>query len=197
MSRVPDDTTIPSSKHRVAAKRNKTDQDGTRNFRRSATSFPPNISQPFKITTWKTRNKNSEEFEHLNLLRIRTAKKARDMSTFAAHNISGGHKDLIHDVAFDWYGDRMGRFLTVPGLFSVGYFPIVNFLKDISLSDKCQPRYLPIMELYPSCFAHQEKLPPGLIPITILPIYWRSSTHQIFTHHQIIAHQRKYNLVYY
>ena len=85
----------------------------------------------------------------------------------------------------------------VPGLFSVGYFPIVNFLKDISLSDKCQPRYLPIMELYPSCFAHQEKLPPGLIPITILPIYWRSSTHKIFTHHQIIAHQRKYNLVYY
>ena len=85
----------------------------------------------------------------------------------------------------------------VPGLFSVGYFPIVNFLKDISLSDKCQPRYLPIMELYPSCFAHQEKLPPGLIPITILPIYWRSSTHQIFTYHQIIGHQRKYNLVYY
>jgi len=29
------------------------------------------------------------------------------MSTFAAHNIAGGHKDLIHDVAFDWYGDRM------------------------------------------------------------------------------------------
>ena len=29
------------------------------------------------------------------------------MSTFAAHNIVGGHKDLIHDVAFDWYGDRM------------------------------------------------------------------------------------------
>jgi len=29
------------------------------------------------------------------------------MSTFAAHNIPGGHKDLIHDVAFDWYGDRM------------------------------------------------------------------------------------------
>ena len=29
------------------------------------------------------------------------------MSTFAANTVPGGHKDLIHDVAFDWYGDRM------------------------------------------------------------------------------------------
>ena len=48
------------------------------------------------------------------------------------------------------------RFASVPRLFSVGYFPIENFLKDISLSDKCPSEFLPIMDFYPLCFAHQE-----------------------------------------
>ena len=80
----------------------------------------------------------------------------------------------------------------VPGLFSVGYFPIANFLKDISLSDKCPPEFLPIMDFYPLCFAHQEKTLPGFIPITILPIYWWIFLHQIFAHHRI-AHQTRIN----
>ena len=29
------------------------------------------------------------------------------MATFTATSIPGGHKDLIHDVAYDWYGCRM------------------------------------------------------------------------------------------
>ena len=86
----------------------------------------------------------------------------------------------------------LGTFSSVPGLFSVGYFPIANFLKDISLSDKCPSEFLPIMDFYPLCFAHQEKTLPGLIPITILPIYLWIFTYHIFVHHRI-AHQTRIN----
>ena len=79
----------------------------------------------------------------------------------------------------------------VPGLFSIGYFPIANFFKDISPSDKCLPEFLPIMDFYPSCFAHQEKSLPGFIPITILPIYWWIFTHQNFAHQRIAHHTGK------
>ena len=79
----------------------------------------------------------------------------------------------------------------VPGLFSIGYFPIANFFKDISPSDKCLPEFLPIMDFYPSCFAHQEKSLPGFIPITILPLYWWIFTHQNFAHQRIAHNTRK------
>ena len=78
------------------------------------------------------------------------------------------------------------RSILVTGLFSNGYFPIEIFFKDISPSDKCLPEFLPIMDFYPSCFAHQEKSLPGFIPITILPIIWWIFTHQNFAH-QIIC----------
>ena len=88
--------------------------------------------------------------------------------------------------------NSFSQFKVVPGLFSVGYFPIANFLKDISLSDKCPSEFLPIMDFYPLCFAHQEKNLPGLIPITILPIYLWIFTYHIFVHHRI-AHQTRIN----
>ena len=80
----------------------------------------------------------------------------------------------------------------VPGLFNIGYFPITIFFQDISPSDKCLPEFLPIMDFYPLCFAHQEKTLPGLIPITILPIYLWIFTYHIFVHHRI-AHQTRIN----
>ena len=84
-----------------------------------------------------------------------------------------------------------GQKILVSGLFSIGYFPIANFFKDISPSDKCLPEFLPIVDFYPSCFAHQEKSLPGFIPITILPIIWWIFTHQNFAHQRIAHHTGK------
>ena len=83
-----------------------------------------------------------------------------------------------------WHSHSFGMVIKIAGLFSVGYFPIENLLKDISLSDKCPSEFLPIMDFYPLCFAHQEKTLPGLIPITILPIYLWIFTYHIFAHHR-------------
>ena len=76
---------------------------------------------------------------------------------------------------------------SVPGVFTIGYLPIAHFFEDKCPSRNAHHGFIPIMKVYPSCFAHQEKSPPGFIPITILPIDWWSFTHHIFTH-QRIAH---------
>ena len=69
----------------------------------------------------------------------------------------------------------------VPGVFTIGYLPIAHFFEDKCPSRNAHHGFIPIMKVYPSCFAHQEKSPPGFIPITILPIDWWTFTHHIFS----------------
>lgn len=48
-----------------------------------------------------------------------------------AHSINAEHKDLIHDVAFDYYGERMATCSTDQ------FVKVMNFLNVIKICINC------------------------------------------------------------
>ena len=113
---------------------------------------------------------------------------ALDSQNRSSRSYKDKHRCIVRHV---WiFRAKCTREKTVPGVFTIGYLPIAHFFEDKCPSRNAHHGFIPIMKVYPSCFAHQEKSPPAFIPITILPIDWWTFTHHIFTH-QRIAHPNK------